>query len=52
MIYLKNTGTIRNFKHFHAVEIGDTHKSSLTQYFMRLREFYLFNVGTPVFEHV
>lgn len=48
MIFLINIGTIRDSRLFHAVEIDDTHNSSLTQYFMRLREFYSFNVGTPV----
>ena len=48
MIYLRNAGVFRNSRYFYAVEIDDTLKSSLPQYFMLLREFYLFNVETPV----
>jgi len=51
MIYLRNAGVSWNSRYFYAVEIDDTLKSSLTQYFMPLREFYLFNVGTPVVFH-
>jgi len=52
MIYLRNAGVSWNSRYFYAVEIDDTLKSSLTQYFMPLREFYLFNVGTPVMRFI